>query len=82
MAKLQYVPAPISKTLSTSHGDLVFVDGFTEVSDAVADELVVIFPGLLVKVAASPKAVNDQITDSVTQKPAPVVAPAQVQKKK
>ena len=77
MAKLQYTPAPISNTLSTSHGDLVFVDGFTEVADAVAEELVVLFPGMLVKVAV-PK-VNDQITDAVTQKPAPA---AQVQKKK
>ena len=76
MAKIQHVPAAINDILSTSHGDFVFIDGIAEVSDAVADELVVLFPGLLVKIT---KAVNDQITDAVTQKPAPA---AQVQKKK
>lgn len=74
MAKLQYTAAPINKTLSTSHGDLVFVDGFTEVSDAAASELVVLFPGLLVKVVTPVEAVNDQITDAVTQAPKAPVA--------
>ncbi len=67
-----------NRAINTSHGLVNVVDGVCDVSNEVAEFLVKNFPAEFVKAAVA--AVNDQITDAVTQAPkAPVAA---VSKKK